>query len=77
MLDSSGSGEGPFVGSCKHGNNFWLLPQAWNFFTNWLTMDLSRLTVQHVLIFIYRHFIDMDNFRVILVHCDIRNSGMV
>ena len=57
--------------------NFWLLSQAWNFFTNWLTMNLSRRTVHHVLIFIYVHFIDIDNFRVILVHCGIRHSGMV
>lgn len=57
--------------------NFWLLIQAWNFFTNGLAMDLSRRTVHHVLIFIYRHFIDVNNFPVILVPCDIWNSEMV
>jgi hypothetical protein len=57
--------------------NFWLLFQDRNFFTSGLTIDLSRRTVHHVLIFIYRRFFDVDNFPVILVHCDIRNSELV
>ena len=51
--------------------NVWLLFRDWNFFTSGLTIDLSRRTVHHVLIFIYRHFVDVDSFSVILVNCDI------
>jgi hypothetical protein len=57
--------------------NFWLLFQDWNFFTSGLNIDLSWRTVYHVLIFIYRHFFEVDNFPVTLVQWDIRHSGLV
>jgi hypothetical protein len=47
-LDSSGSGQGPVVGSCEHGlMSLWIPLEAVNFLTIRVTVSFSAKTVLH------------------------------